>query len=251
MKLERGNIKKPSGNLLVYCHVRGENPVEPEATIIASNVFVSFLTQNDTLPVITFPPVGIESENQLKAKITEFPNVDILKLPNFEMPDDPMQAQDYIQTRLQDFHEIVNEYVEYCSQFLLKIEDSAEKPKNPPALPAGAADEDGMPPTSNALDGIRYLETMAQKIRRELKADAFHTAQDEQYRNFSKAWKEFALENPQYDFQNLVKFLKIKADKAGTIVELYFKKFRAIYFENYEEANEIKGQIAELESSLT
>jgi hypothetical protein len=73
--LEKGNIENPTGNLILYARVVGENPFEPDHEYIASNVVVSFLRINNSLPVVTFPPVSFKTLEEM-----------ILEVPKSQLP---------------------------------------------------------------------------------------------------------------------------------------------------------------------
>jgi len=121
MKLEKGDIKRPTGNLIVYGDVIGENPFQDGAKIIAANVFVSYLNHGDSLPVVSFPPVPIVTK-RLLMKIINQGNYDLFKMDNFESPEDPGLANKYIKGKLREFNDIVSKYVEKCSVYLSKLE---------------------------------------------------------------------------------------------------------------------------------
>jgi hypothetical protein len=253
MKFEIGDSRKPRGNLIIYCNVVGDNPIEIDCKIIAANVFVSYLTQNDTLPVVTFPPVPVKDKFTLINKYKGFQGFDLCRLDDFIFPENQEKTQEYIKKRLQDFHQIINDYVELCSQFLIRIDKRFEKLRNK-ELPLDSAkkvktDKSDISVTWNVLDGIRYFETMTYNFRKSMDKGMSPWNQ-QKYQVFTQDWQNFVRENPQYDDQNLMKFIKIPGQTASEILNLYFEKFKAIYFENYEEANEIKVKIDRLKETI-
>ncbi|MCB1179253.1 MAG: hypothetical protein KDK36_16855, partial [Leptospiraceae bacterium] len=113
--LEKGSTSNPTGNLLVYCHVIGENPFQHGSEVIASNVVVSFLKINENLPVVTFPPVSYDTMDELQEVIYQNSEIyDIAKLPDFRMPSDKDEGNKYLQERMEQYNQFVMKYVELC-----------------------------------------------------------------------------------------------------------------------------------------
>ena len=222
MFLEKGSDKNPTGNLILYCYVKGENPFHPGYDVIASNVVVSFLKVNDNYPVVTFPPVSFKSINGLKSIVAEYGNIhDIVKLPDFIMPEGKDEGNRYIQERMEQYNSFVMRYVELCRNKEKKTE----------------LVDDGVEAYLNALAGLslEYRESKG------LAKEAAKMKVDQLIFNFSTKYPQFDLEN----YKNAVLY---PGKRGEELASLYIQKFNAISIENYEVASQIKKQIDKLES---
>lgn len=147
LDFHRGNAHQPSGNLLVFCHVRGHNPVQPGGDLIVCNVVVSFVSaRSNHFPVVIFPPTALESYGDLEELLELGDNYDLVQIEDFEIP--PHQDEDeYVRERLDAFNRHVMDYVEMCREHIhSQIGDIIE-----PALPELPAPEqlDDLPDRSS------------------------------------------------------------------------------------------------------
>ncbi|MCB1189377.1 MAG: hypothetical protein H7A23_02680 [Leptospiraceae bacterium] len=224
MVLERGDIHQPTGNLILYCYVIGDNPFQPDCEIIASNVVVSFLKINDNFPVVTFPPVSFKAVEDLRKIITDNGELyDVVKLPDFEMPYGKETGNRYIQERMEQYNHYVIRYVELCKN----------KEQNPESEVKG----DGVGDYLNAIVNV----SVKYKNSRGLAKEAVKYKMDQLLDNFSYT-------HPQYDLENFRNALYTMGDRGDELALLYVQKFNAISEELYEEASVIHKKIQHLES---
>lgn len=223
--LEKGNIDNPTGNLILYAKVIGENPFEPEHEYIASNVVVSFLKINNSLPVVTFPPVPFRTLEDLhKAIQVNADAYDIARLPDFILPTEKEKVSKYLQERMDNFNAFIARYVEHCKQ----KESFSHK----------------------------YFESDFNSYFRELLETSV------MYKNSSGLTKEIAksrvdnlvseisVKFPSLDIENYKNAIfKYSGHLWDELATLYLKKFQAIYQENYEIASQLKKRIQELEAN--
>ena len=229
MKFVKGNKNQPSGNLLIFCHVIGQNPIAQDARIIAANIFVSFLTKDDNLPAITFPPVAFKDEVEFNAFASRHPEYDVVQIDTFQFPPDPEKAQEYVNERLQKVNDLVKEYVEFCGAFLLNQPVEAE----PEEL-------------TDVLEKIRYIEQVAEEA-----IDEPEKLQEKnRYETFLKFFDLFVKVHPQYPIHNRVNYMHRKDDESRKLVSLFIQQSKAIYFEDYEEAKNLQNEIADLSGKL-
>lgn len=224
MLLERGDVYQPTGNLILYCYVIGENPFQPDCEIIASNVVVSFLKINDNFPVVTFPPISFKKIEDLQKVIMNNGDLyDVVRLPDFEMPYGQDAGNQYIQERMDQYNNYVIRYVELCKN----------KDENPSQELQGKTVNDYL----NAIVNV----SVKYKNSKGLAKEAVKYKMDELLTNFSYT-------HPQYDLDNFRNALLNLGDKGDEIALLYVRKFNAISEEHYEEASAIHKKIQYLES---
>ncbi|BDA79479.1 hypothetical protein LPTSP3_g24090 [Leptospira kobayashii] len=226
MNFERGSKPNPTGNLIAYCHVFGENPIAPGGKIIASNVVVSFLKIGDNYPVVTFPPVALSSKEELLKILTENIHLyDVVQLPDFQMPDDKDQSNQYIQERMEQFNSMVMRYVEYCKA-KEKKQATGENEK---------------------LEGFSQpLETLA-NLSLEFRSSS-GIAKEATRLKMDRIVDYFLNHHPQLDIDNFQKALAFPGKLGDELVSLYIQKFNAIQIENYEGASDLRRRILAIES---
>lgn len=228
MNFERGSKPNPTGNLIAYCHVFGENPIAPGGKIIASNVVVSFLKIGDNFPVVTFPPVALGSKEELMKILADNINLyDVVQLPDFQMPDQKESANQYIQERMEQFNAMVMRYVEFCK--------AKEK------RPSGNNLTDSMDQVSEPLEALASLSLEfrntsgiareATRLKMDRIVDYFHN------------------NHPNLDIENFKRALVVPGKRGDELISLYIQKFNAIQIENYENASDLRKKILEIEST--
>lgn len=227
MNFERGSKPNPTGNLIAYCHVFGENPIAPGGKIIASNVVVSFLKIGDNFPVVTFPPVALASKEELMKILSDNIHLyDVVQLPDFQMPEQKENANQYIQERMEQFNAMVMRYVEFCKA-------KEKKPGNPISDHLDASNEplEALASLSLEFRNTSGIAREATRLKMDRIVDYFHN------------------NHPNLDIDNFKKALVVPGKLGDELVSLYIQKFNAIQIENYEIASDLRKRILEIESS--
>lgn len=231
LDFERGSKDNPTGNLILYCNVIGENPVPPGGGIIASNVVVSALKVGDNFPVVTFPPVALPSVYELRAQLE--PNIeayDIIRLPDFELPEKQEEVNAYIQMQMERYNQVVLKYVEYC-----KKKHSSES-------------KIFFQPVEN-LSVNDYLELLTVLSSEYRVSDG--KAKESVLNKLDQVVEKFSSQHPEYDLVNFKRALRLPGNQGEKLIHLYLQKFNAISTENYEDASKLKKEIEEIETSLS
>lgn len=223
--LEKGSKDRPTGNLIIYCHVIGENPFHPGLQVIASNVVVSFLKINENYPVVTFPPISFSTIEDLRKILFHNDDLyDLIKIPEFRMPEDKSLGQVYIQERMDQYNHFVMRYVELCK--------NRDKQPKPEVIIEGAKE---------------YLEALT-NLSTEFRTSTGLTKDTTQMK-ITGLIEKFSPVYPQFDLENYQRALFFSGQKGETLVQLYIQKFYAIQSEKYEKASDLKKQIIELENN--
>ncbi|MEQ9363629.1 MAG: hypothetical protein RIF32_05270 [Leptospirales bacterium] len=283
LEFQRGNADHPTGNLMVYCHVRGHNPVQPGGDLIVCNVVVSYVSASSNhFPVVIFPPTALPAYDDLEQLLQLSENYDLVQLEDFEIPGD-QDEDSYVRGRLDVFNRYVMEYVELCREHIQEqISRQSPSDLNPareirelPDLRPEAKRSDGE--SGSPEDDLRLLggppassgggRSEQPRRGRGIKVARFRgdeaSALDflEFWIDHQKADSDETLENPdelkrvirfiasnypRYDIHNFERIL----DRDQTeLPKLYLQKFRAIYTEEYEQAAQIQSAIRRLEKS--
>lgn len=229
MNFERGSKSSPSGNLIAYCHVQGENPIAPGGKLIASNVVVSFLKLGDNYPVVTFPPIALSSKEELLSILTHTIHLyDVVQLPEFRMPTDKEEANAYIQERMEQFNAMVMRYVEFCK--------AKEKKQKSDVPDKNESSDESLETLANLSMEFRSSSGIAREATR-LRMDRFVST--------------FESSHPQFDVHNFKKALLYPGQAGDELVGLYIQKFDAIRLENYENASDLRRKIQAIEENVS
>lgn len=273
LEFQRGNADHPTGNMLVYCHVRGHNPVQPGGDLIVCNVVVSYVSaRSNHFPVVIFPPTSLPGYADLELLLELGENYDLVQLDDFEIPEGADEDA-YVRERLDVFNRYVMEYVELCREH---IQDELHRQSlTNPELAREISDQDSDSDIT-AGPGTTETETRggsgansagARGGRGDSKNDGIKIVRfqgdEASALDFLEAWvKQPAVERPFDEFKKVIRFMKSNyprydihnferiLDRTQTdLPRLYLEKFRAIYSEQYEQAAQIQSTIRRLETS--
>jgi hypothetical protein len=225
--LEKGSTAYPTGNLIVYSKVIGENPFHAGYEIIASHIVVSFLKINENMPVVTFPPISFPSLIELQEAISknmEF--YDIAKLPDFIMPEDTEAGNRYLKERMEQYNNFVLRYVELCKN----------KEKNMTKLNQ----------TVDENNNFTYLLEESLNYR-----SSTGLSKEISKQKFEKIIQDISIKYPTLDLENYKNVIySFPGSKGDELASLYLKKFNAIQREDYEKASQLKQKIHDIEAGI-
>lgn len=227
----KGDPQAPTGNLIAFCQVIGKNPLETEGTIIAIHVVVSNISaRENSFPVVVFPPVSLRNEGELSRVIAFQDRCDVVRLDDFQIPSED-QEQDYMNERLEQFNDLVRDYVDLYQRHHEKRSPALKEDIKLLTGPAQGKSE-----TSEPTEGE---EATLKRLQDLLKTGAGPG-------DFSPVIRYIEKNFPQYDIQNFEK--SIHQDQTE-IASLYIKKFFAIHEERYEAAALFQARILQMESA--
>lgn len=221
---EFGDPKSPRGNCILYSAVYEDKHYFPDASWIASNIYVSYLPIKNNLPVVAFPPVQIENPEDIFSVARQH-DMDVLRIPDFRPPNEESEAKDYFKQKVEEFNDIVMAYVELCKRAEGKV--SIEGTEN----------------------GKKFGEDDLQKLNL-LEKRFVNSLKEEESASVDSILGPYAnddlLRDQRYDFQNLWSLYHDSDAEKEKIIHLFFEKFRAISKENYEKAESIQNSIDRL-----
>jgi hypothetical protein len=225
--LEKGSLSNPTGNLVVYARVIGENPFDPDCEYIASNVIISYLRQGDSLPVVTFPPVSFPDLTALQNVLNRYSDTyDIIRLKDFIMPSEKEAINEYLRERMDEFNQIIAKYVELCKN----KEKNKEKEKK----------------YEEIYDFFKELVEYSVQYR-----SSTGLTKEIAKAKVNSLAKEISNRYPAFDIDNYINVIyKYKGQIGDELATLYLKKFQAIHKEEYEKASQLKRQIQNLEANF-
>ncbi|MBN2324741.1 MAG: hypothetical protein JXQ30_13490 [Spirochaetes bacterium] len=226
MKLEFGDINNPTGNAIIYWRIKKKSKIFKNAKILASNFVISALQMKDETLVVNFPPVLVDSYEDLLG-IAESNNIDIIKGEDVDLPDDIEDFNDFYKGQIEQHNDLIQDYlVAYKEK-----KNPAESEKTVPHLINLA---------SETMDSVRKLVRIRGShdvIRIKLKLlEDLHDDLNEKMAG--------------YDLKNIIHLIEKPGTEVDRLVDLYKRKFYAVFLENYEQANRLKAEIHRIERKL-
>ena len=110
MRMEYGDIKKPTGNAVIFWTITGNNRILKGAEIVASNFIISPLQMNNETLMVNFPPVLLENREKLD-KIIEKDNIDLIIGGEIFVPDDITDFINFYKKQIEKYNGLIQEYL--------------------------------------------------------------------------------------------------------------------------------------------
>src|SRR3989304_5163064 len=105
MIIERGDIKNPTGNAVIFWRIKGNSKLLKKAEIVASNFVVSPLQSNEETLMVNFPPVLIDNHDKL-LKIAEANNIDLIRGGEIYVPEEITDFSSFYKKQIEKYNAI-------------------------------------------------------------------------------------------------------------------------------------------------
>jgi hypothetical protein len=228
MDLEHGDIKKPTGNAIIYWNIKGENPLVKQAKIIASNFVISPLQFNDETLMVNFPPILIENHDKL-IEIVVAQNVDLIQGGEIFIPKEITDFNKFYRKQIDKYNDIIQEY-------LLAFKEQGKQKhtsnKNLPQL-------------------INEAGELMVNVRKLVKARGKRTLIDVKIEKLKEIEENLNNEMRGLDLGRILRYIEKPDREVDELVDLYTRKFFAIFLEDYEKADFLKQEIKKIEKSIS
>lgn len=226
MILEYGDIKKPTGNAVIYWIIKGKNRLFKDAEIIASNFVISPLQFGKEILMVNFPPVLLESHEKL-VEIAELNNIDIIQGGEIYVPGDIKDFQKFYLKQIEKYNGVIQEYlIAYKKKNSMK-----ESLKNLPQLIHEA---------SEVMENVRQL------VKKRDKKGLINV----KIEKLKEIQQNLNSEMRGFDLGRIIRYIDRPDSAVDSLVTLYTQKFLAIFLEDYEKASILKEEIKRIEQSL-
>jgi len=226
MKIEYGDINNPTGNAIIYWRLKKRSKLFKNAKILASNFVVSALQLKDETLVVNFPPVLVDSYEDLLG-IAESNNIDIIRGEDIDLADEIDDFNEFYKQQIEKHNDLIQEYLIAYKQ----KRQPEETEKSLPQLINLA---------SETMDSVRKLikvrgnrDVIRVKIRL---LENLHEDLNRTMRGF--------------DLRNIIHLIERPGTEVDRLIDLYKRKFYAIFLENYEQADMLKREIWRIEQTL-
>jgi hypothetical protein len=226
MKMEHGDINKPTGNAIIFWIIKGNNRMLKDAEIIASNFIISPLQINNETLMVNFPPVLLKNREKLN-KIIEKDNIDLISGGDIFVPDDITDFINFYKKQIEKYNGIIQEYL------------LAYKRKK-----TGKTSVQSLPQLIN-LAG----ETM-ENVRRLVKNKGKQELIEIKIGKLRELQDHLNSEMKGFDMNKIIHYIDKNDIAVDNLVDLYKRKFIAIFLEDYEKADDLNKEIMRMESDL-
>jgi len=233
--LEFGNIQHLTGNAFAYWLV-----VPPEESrakglkekYIVTNFIVSPLLFNNHTIAATFPPVVFDSREAI-IELARKTDTDVIKIEETTIPEENFDFLNFFRKQLTSFNKVVTNYS------ILYTEHLTDKPVARDVIRE-----------QNEIDNLHRIEKLAEEARSAYLSNRNKALVRDMMLRIRKIGNSLNTPNFKYDVENMIALLGNPDKRVEKLTELYFKKFMAIYLEQYEEAERLKREIRTLAGSL-
>ena len=226
MRIEYGDINKPTGNAIIFWIIRGNNRLLKNAEIIASNIVISPLQFNNETLMVNFPPVLLESREKL-FQIAEKDNVDLIRGGEIFVPDDITDFNVFYKVQIEKYNGIIQDY-------LLAYKKKKKVKTNSQSLP----------------QLINLAGEIMENVRRLVKKRDSQDLINIKIVKLQEIQEGLNNEMRGFDLSKIIHYLDRQDNAIDSLVDLYKRKFIAIFLEDYEKAGDLNREINKIEGSL-
>lgn len=226
MRIEYGDINKPTGNAIIFWIIRGNNRLLKNAEIIASNIVISPLQFNNETLMVNFPPVLLESREKL-FQIAEKDNVDLIRGGEIFVPDDITDFNVFYKVQIEKYNGIIQDY-------LLAYKKKKKVKTNSQSLP----------------QLINLAGEIMENVRRLVKKRDSQDLINIKIVKLQEIQEGLNNEMRGFDLSKIIHYLDRQDNAIDSLVDLYKRKFIAIFLEDYEKAGYLNREINRIEESL-
>jgi hypothetical protein len=233
MIIERGDIKNPTGNAVIFWRIKGNSKLLKKAEIIASNFVVSPLQSNEETLMVNFPPVLVDNHEKL-LKIAEANNLDLIRGGEIFVPEEITDFSSFYKKQIEKYNGIIREYL------------VAFKEKNSTAQETTVEDRQG---SSNLPRLFSQAAEILTDLRRKMKGGVGVDRLRDKIARLRDIQNAINREMVGSDLDRLLEYIEKPEEVVDTLIELYCRKLFALFLEDYETADALKREIRALESN--
>jgi hypothetical protein len=227
MKFEYGDGENPTGNAIIYWHLKGNREVFDNAEIIASNFVISPLQYKNETLMVNFPPVLIGSQTDL-VSIAQKNGIDLIRGEDIVVP-----------AEVKDFYKFYKKHIKkyngLLQQYLLAYKEKNSVNVSMMSLP----------------ELITQADSVMRNVRRMVRKGEGKEEIKEQIGKLRELQHYFDIEMKGFDLRRIIRLLDRPDMNIDQLVDLYKQKFLAIFLEDYEKASALKKEILKLEGKIT
>jgi len=227
MNFEYGDRENPTGNAIIYWHLKGNREVFDNAEIIASNFVISPLQYKNETLMVNFPPVLINSHDELLA-IARNNNIDLIRGEDVVVPAEVKDFYKFYKKQIKKYNGLLQEY-------LLSYKEKNSVNVSMMSLP----------------ELINQADSIMRGVRKMVRKGEGSEHISEEIGKLRELQQYFDIEMKGFDLKRIIRLIDRPDMNIDQLVDLYKQKFLAIFLEDYEKANALKEEIRRLEQNFT
>ena len=226
MIFEYGDSDNPTGNAIIYWRLAGNKEVLESADIVASNFVISPLQYKNETLMVNFPPVLIESHEELVA-LARDNNIDLIRGEDITVPDEVKDIYKFYKKQIKKYNGVLQQYL------------LAYKEKNSVNVSMMS-----LPQLIGRADSL--MRSVRKMVRKGLEKERIV----EEVGKLREIQHYFDNEMKGFDLERIIGVIDRPDEDIDQLVDLYRQKFIAIFLEDYEKATTLKGEIEKLEEDI-
>ena len=226
MIFDIGDPNNPKGNVIFYTNVHGHNPFFPGYRIFASNVMISVLPSDKEAQIASFPPVGIDDYETLY-EIAEKKNCDLVKQPDFELPSNKALQPAYLNNRVNDFNDMVNDYFK---RYTRRRKSDNKK--------------------MDEYQRINYFGQLSMEVRGMVEHNGSHPQIERYIKQMEDIKRVIRNRAHQHSMGRVIDVIRSDKAHVSDLIDLYIRLIVAVHKEEYADAESIKRDIETIEQEL-
>lgn len=217
INFEQGDQSSPQGRAFIYWEIITIEEEQEIVRFVVANFIVSPIPFEGKSVVATFPPVLYTDKLEF-SDLARKGNLDLIKMGVMKISADFFNFQDFFKKQMKLFNKLVKDYSRYYQAFLQKN------------IKSKALDE---------KESINLISQLSNKIIETVD----RTIINEILLEIRKIGNQINTPHIKYDIEDFLFILDKEENHIEEIAKLYIEKFKAIYYEEYEDAEKYKQDI--------
>jgi len=217
LNFELGDQLSPQGRAFIYWEIITIEDKQEIIRFVVANFIVSPIPFENKSVVATFPPILYNNKKEF-SDLARKGNLDLIKMGAMKISADFFNFQDFFKKQMKLFNQLIKDYSGYYQAFL---------------------QEDKEIKILNEKESINLISKLSNKIIK----TADRTIINKILREIRKIGNQINTPHIKYDIEDFLFILDKEENHIEEIAKLYIEKFRAIYYEEYEDAEKYKQDI--------
>ncbi len=217
LNFEQGDEQSPQGRAFIYWEIATIEDKQETTRFVVANFIVSPIPFEGKSVVATFPPILYNDKSEFTALALKG-NLDLIKVGVIKISDEFFNFQDFFKKQMKIFNNLIKDYSRYYQIFLQEDKDFNDLNEKE---------------SINLISQLsnKIIETKDQKVTSKILLE------------IRKIGNQINQPHIKYDIEDFLFILDKKEKHLEEIAKLYIEKFKAIYYEEYEDAEKFKQDI--------
>lgn len=217
INFEQGDQLSPQGRAFIYWEITTIEEEQEITRFVVANFIVSPIPVEGKSVVATFPPT-LYTNKQEFSDLARKGNLDLINMGLIKISTESFNFQDFFKKQMKLFNKLVKNYSKYYQTFLQENSNSEK------------------------LDEKESINLISQ-LSNQIIETVDRTVINKILREIRKIGNQINTPHIKYDIEDFLFILDKEENHIEEIAQLYIEKFKAIYYEEYEDAEKYKQDI--------